>query len=77
MAGEQELPFLKSGVAQIALVVKDLEETVRQYYEQFGIAPWHFYTYQKPLVKRMSYRGGRLSTASGWLCLTWAPPASS
>ena len=57
MAGEQELLFLKSGIAQIALVVKDLEETVKQYYEQFGIAPWHFYTYQKPLVKRMSYRG--------------------
>jgi methylmalonyl-CoA/ethylmalonyl-CoA epimerase len=51
------LPFLKNGVAQVAIVVKDLDETVRQYNEMFGIGPWHFYTYEKPLVKKMSYHG--------------------
>ena len=51
------LPFLKNGVAQIAMVVKDLDETVRQYNELFGIGPWQFYTYEKPLVKNMSYHG--------------------
>ena len=53
----QKLPFLKNGAAQIAMVVKDLDKTVKQYYELFGIAPWHFYTYEKPLVKQMSYHG--------------------
>jgi hypothetical protein len=51
------LPFLQNGVAQVALVVENLDETVESYWRLFGIGPWHFYTYGKPLVKRMSYRG--------------------
>jgi methylmalonyl-CoA/ethylmalonyl-CoA epimerase len=51
------LPFLKDGVAQIAMVVRDLEEIVEQYYQLFGIGNWQFYTYQKPLLKKMSYHG--------------------
>jgi methylmalonyl-CoA/ethylmalonyl-CoA epimerase len=59
MAGEykKQLPFLKNGVAQIAFVVKDLDKTVKYYHEVFGIGPWQFYTYEKPLVKKMSYHG--------------------
>lgn len=57
MVNHPYLPFLNNGVAQIALVVRDLDETVKHYHELFGIGPWHFYTYQKPLVKQMSYRG--------------------
>jgi methylmalonyl-CoA epimerase len=53
----QPLPFLKNGIAQVAIVVKDLEATVENYWTMFGIGPWHFYTYAKPLVKEMSYRG--------------------
>ena len=51
------LPFLKTGVAQIAILVKDLDRTVENYWTQFGIGPWHFYTYGRPLVKQMSYHG--------------------
>jgi catechol 2,3-dioxygenase-like lactoylglutathione lyase family enzyme len=51
------LPFLKTGVAQVALIVEDLDQAVESYYRLFGIGPWHFYTYGKPLVKEMSYRG--------------------
>jgi catechol 2,3-dioxygenase-like lactoylglutathione lyase family enzyme len=51
------LPFLSNGVGQVALVVKDLDETVKRYNDVFGIGPWHFYTYEKPLVKKMSYNG--------------------
>lgn len=54
---KKQLPFLKNGVAQIAMVVKDLDKTVQYYYEVFGIGPWQFYTYEKPLVKEMSYHG--------------------
>jgi len=52
-----DLPFLKSGVAQVALVVPNLEQAVEQYWNLFGIGPWHFYTYGLPLVKRMTRRG--------------------
>lgn len=51
------LPFLKSGIAQVAILVEDLEETVENYWTMFGIGPWHFYTYGKPLVRQMTYRG--------------------
>ena len=35
----------------------DLETAVEQYWTLFGIGPWHFYTYGKPLIKEMSYQG--------------------
>ncbi|TVR05921.1 MAG: hypothetical protein EA403_01375 [Spirochaetaceae bacterium] len=53
----KSLPFLNNGIAQIAFVVEDLDRTVRNYHAGFGTGPWHFYTYGKPLVKRMTYRG--------------------
>ena len=54
---EQTLPFLKNGIAQVAIIVADLEEAVENYWRMFGINDWHFYTYGKPLVKSMTYRG--------------------
>jgi len=51
------LPFLLNGIAQIAILVEDLERTVQNYWTLFGIGPWHFYTYGKPLVRQMSYHG--------------------
>jgi len=54
---KQPLPFLNKGVAQIGMVVKDLDKAVEAYYKTFNIGPWHFYTYGKPLVKQMSYHG--------------------
>jgi methylmalonyl-CoA/ethylmalonyl-CoA epimerase len=53
----KKLSFLDRGVAQVALVVENLERTVEQYWERFGIGPWHFYTYQKPFVPRMTRNG--------------------
>lgn len=52
-----KLPFLDNSVAQIAFVVEDLDVTVENYYKIFGIGPWHFYTYQKPFVPRMTRKG--------------------
>ncbi len=51
------LSFLQNGVAQVALVVEDLDKTVENYWKFFGIGPWHFYTYGRPLVKKMTYYG--------------------
>lgn len=41
----------------MAILVKDLDKTVENYWTVFGIGPWQFYTYGKPLVRQMSYRG--------------------
>ena len=37
--------MLNNGIGQIAMVVKDLDQIVKNYWEKFGIGPWHFYTY--------------------------------
>jgi methylmalonyl-CoA/ethylmalonyl-CoA epimerase len=55
--GNAVLPFLKNGVAQVGFVVKDLDAAVENWVKVFGVGPWHFYTYGKPLVRRMSYHG--------------------
>ncbi|MFW5729077.1 MAG: VOC family protein [Spirochaetota bacterium] len=57
MSTNRTPPFLENGIAQIAMVVEDLERTVENYYATFGIGNWHFYTYGKPLVPHMTYRG--------------------
>ena len=54
---ERPLLFFKNGLAQVAIIVKDLEEAVENYWRMFGIEDWHFYTYGKPLVKSMTYQG--------------------
>jgi methylmalonyl-CoA/ethylmalonyl-CoA epimerase len=54
---EHKLSFLNNGVAQVAIIVEDLEKAVENYWKLFGIGPWHFYTYGKPLVRQMTYHG--------------------
>lgn len=46
------ISFLENGVSQIGVIVKDLEMAVENYWNVFGIGPWHFYTYEKPFVKK-------------------------
>ena len=53
----KKLSFLDKGIAQVAIIVPNLEEAVENYWKLFGIGDWHFYTYGKPLVKRMTYHG--------------------
>jgi methylmalonyl-CoA/ethylmalonyl-CoA epimerase len=67
------LPFLKDGAAQVGFVVKDLEASVEAWYRLFGIGPWHFYTYGKPLVNRMS-RHGRPAEYRMRVALSWLGP---
>jgi methylmalonyl-CoA/ethylmalonyl-CoA epimerase len=51
------LPFLENGIAQVAIIVKDLDAAVEDYWRTFGIGPWQFYTYKRPLVSHMTYLG--------------------
>lgn len=67
------LPFLQNGIAQIGFVVRDLDHTVACYWQQFGIGPWHFYTYRKPMVKQMSYHGEPAEYAMR-IALAWIGP---
>lgn len=68
-----DVPFLQDGIAQIALIVPDLDRAVEAYWNQFGIGPWHIYTYQRPMVQEMSYRGEPADYAMR-LALSWIGP---
>lgn len=54
---DSPLLFLNQGIDQIAIVVEDLDHTVQNYWTTFGIGPWHFYTYQRPLLNMIRYYG--------------------
>lgn len=70
---KNQLPFLQNGIAQVGLVVPNLERVVEAFWKRFGIGPWHFYTYGKPLVKRMTYRG-QPADYKIRVALAWAGP---
>ena len=57
MENVKQLPFLQNGIQQVAIIVKDLDKAVENYYKYFGIGPWHFYTYGRPLCSHMTYYG--------------------
>jgi len=60
---QDHLNFLENGIAQIAIVVKDLDHTVANYWHVFGIGPWHFYTYKRPLLSMSRYQGNEVDNA--------------
>jgi methylmalonyl-CoA/ethylmalonyl-CoA epimerase len=70
---EDTLPFLRNGIAQVGLVVRDLDRTVACYWKQYGIGPWHFYTYRQPMVSQMTYRGQPADYAMR-IALAWIGP---
>src|SRR6188508_3146409 len=51
------LSLLGRPVRQIALVVEDLEVSVRAYADALGVGPWNVYTIGAPAMTGMTYRG--------------------
>ncbi|MDR1930052.1 MAG: VOC family protein [Treponema sp.] len=58
------LSFLNRKVDQLGFVVRDLDESVRRYYEHFGIGDWKIYTYGPPLLSYMTRNGRPISYKS-------------
>jgi len=54
---EPILAFLENGIDQVALIVENLDEAMLRYHDWLGIGPWRVYTYGKPLLKALAYRG--------------------
>jgi catechol 2,3-dioxygenase-like lactoylglutathione lyase family enzyme len=65
------LPFLDNGVAQVAIVVEDLDAAVENYWRMFGVGDWQFYTYGTGMCTHMTYHGRavqyRMRVALGYL----------
>ncbi len=56
-AGNPHAPFPVANIAQICVIVPDLDQAVENYWNVFGIGPWSFYTYGQPLVPHMTRHG--------------------
>jgi len=50
-------------IAQVGLVVKSVEESAKRCWEDFGIGPWAFYTFDPSNVAEMTLRGKRVDHA--------------
>jgi methylmalonyl-CoA/ethylmalonyl-CoA epimerase len=72
-APREALPFLAAGIAQVAQVVENLDATVERYWTLFGIGPWDFYTYEKPLLAAATCRGAPADYSTA-IALSWMGP---
>jgi methylmalonyl-CoA/ethylmalonyl-CoA epimerase len=57
VSGASVLPFPLGRVDQVALVVRDLDAAVREYWERLGIGPWTIVTFGPETVRELEYRG--------------------
>jgi catechol 2,3-dioxygenase-like lactoylglutathione lyase family enzyme len=46
-----------TGINQVAIVVKDLQRTMEDYWNILGIGPWDVYSWEAPLVYDRKYHG--------------------
>lgn len=52
-----EAPYPLTQINQVALVVRDLDAAVREYWERFQIGPWRIMTFGPDTVRELYYRG--------------------
>ena len=57
MAQESPAKVKCKGINQIAVVVKDLEMVVKNYWNILGIGPWAIFEWEDPLVYDRKYHG--------------------
>jgi 4-hydroxyphenylpyruvate dioxygenase-like putative hemolysin len=46
-----------SGIFQVGVVVKNLDDAMKKYWNIYGIGPWTIYTFNPSKVKNMTVRG--------------------
>lgn len=63
MESGEELFFsslLKRGIAQLGLVVEDVDKWAEKLYRVFGTTPWQYYIYDKSTLKIMKRNGKKV-----------------
>jgi len=62
---------MKGGdIIQVAHVVRDVDRTMKYYWDTFGVGPWEVYTFAPPALRDSTYRG-RPSEHTFLLAVTW------
>ena len=54
---EQVDPFSFPKINQVAMVVRDLDTAMRNYWERFGIGPWRILEFGPETVRELTYHG--------------------
>ncbi len=49
--------FPITNVVQVCILVRDLDATMKNFYERFGVGPWQIYTYDKKFVPNQTRNG--------------------
>jgi methylmalonyl-CoA/ethylmalonyl-CoA epimerase len=57
-------------IIQVAQVVKDIDRTMKKYYEILNIGPWEVYTFAPPVLRECTFMG-KPSNATWVLALAW------
>ena len=57
VAGGNERPLNLGEIAQVALVVQDLQQAMQTYWKVLGIGPWSIYTYAPSALRETMVRG--------------------
>ena len=57
MAQESPAKVKVKGINQVAIVVKDIQRTVENYWSILGIGPWDIYAWEAPTVYDRKYYG--------------------
>lgn len=60
----QGKPFPITNIAQVCILVPDLDAAVRAFHHRFGIGPWTIYTYDDKFVPRQTRHGRPASYSS-------------
>ena len=50
-------PVSIGSVDQVAVVVRDLDASMKRYVEEFGIGPWRVYAFSPDWIRQMTFRG--------------------
>ncbi|MDR1613408.1 MAG: VOC family protein [Planctomycetota bacterium] len=63
--GSKDIPaFPITNIAQICILVPDLDQAMKSFWERFRVGPWTIYTYRKPFVPNMTRNGKPAEYAS-------------
>ena len=54
------------GISHISVVVRDLDQAMKKYWEVYGIGPWGVHTYDSSVINNMTIRGQRVDHAMRW-----------
>ena len=61
---EKGRPFPINNIAQVCILVPDMDKAVRAFYHRFGIGPWTIYTYDDKFVPKQTRHGKPAKHAS-------------